>query len=333
MWNVFGGTAQTRVPNGRRSYNKIFRNPRTPKIIRGTSHKGPRVIDAKRRAIKTTYSVTSFKSFNREKSPTNEDRYAIKTFPKFVLFAIFDGHSGPTISNYSSLHFLSYLGRHLIKYGTDHSVFKNAFLEFNKVLHKEFNRKHDGSTVTVVYVDKHKVISANAGDSLAYIVRRISRDSLGKTNKVIVKKITTDHDYNNEKERKRITSAGGKFESGYYTVGNYMLQPTRGFGDFIFKNFKGNTGQDIHTALPTVREYPIGIVNTEFLVLATDGILVGKQNEPQTTMINALIHGRHDHKYLLDSIVKSDGIFGNPLYYPDDVTLIVVDLAMLRKLI
>jgi serine/threonine protein phosphatase PrpC len=116
-----------------------------------------------------------------------------------------------------------------------------------------------------------------------------------------------------------------------------MLQPTRGFGDFIFKKSKGNRGQDIYTALPTVREYPIG-PSDKFVILATDGILLGNPNEPQNT-IATLCGGAQNRaaqqapasKRLLTGILNSTEIFGNPIYYPDDVTIIAVDLTVLRR--
>jgi len=302
-----------------RSYNKL---------------RSPRKITARRTSIRKkvtrrVYSAVSLKSQNRNKSPTNEDRYAIKEFPNFVLLSVFDGHSGPAISNYSSLHFLNYLGRNISRKGPDPQVFKDTFLEFDQILHKEFPHKQDGSTVTVVYVDKHKIISANAGDSPAYLVKkRIVAEPPRGTNQLatVVRKITTEHDYNNERERKRVVAAGGKFQSGYYTVGNYMLQPTRGFGDFIFKKQKGNRGQDIYTALPTVRVFPRSS-NDKFLILATDGILLGKLNEPQDTISKLGSVGKIGPKWLLTNILQSTRIFGNPVYYPDDVTAIVMDLS------
>ena len=319
--------ASTGVSVAARSYNKIrapgFASQRH--IVRRTSL----------RKNKRWHSAMSLKSQNRRKSPTNEDRYDIKVFPKFVLLSVFDGHSGPAISNYSSLHFLNHLGKNISRKGPDPQVFKDTFLKFDQILHKEFPHKQDGSTVTVVYVDKHKIISANAGDSPAYIVKRRTASPSGgfSTGTSLrpsvcdaVQKITTEHDYNNERERKRVTAAGGKFQSGYYTVGNYMLQPTRGFGDFIFKRQKGNRGQDIYTALPTVREFP-RTPNDKFLILATDGILLGKLNEPQDTISKLGSVGQNSPKWLLTNILKSTGIFGNPIYYPDDVTTIVVDLT------
>lgn len=318
----------------RRSYKK-----KAPRVepLRSTPEIG-RKRRSLTRARESPYSAITLKSQNRRKSPTNEDRYSVKAFPNFVLFSVFDGHSGPAISDYSSLHFLNHLGKNITKKGTDPRVFKEAFLTFDNILHKEFNHKQDGSTVTVIYIDKHKIISANAGDSVAYLVKRSAVPTASArcavrsptaSARCAVRKLTTEHDYNNEKERKRVIAAGGKFHSGYYTVGNYMLQPTRGFGDFIFKKSKGNRGQDIYTALPTVREYPIG-PSDKFVILATDGILLGNPNEPQNT-IATLCGGAPASKRLLTGILNSTEIFGNPVYYPDDVTIIAVDLTVLRR--
>ena len=365
----------------------FFLNNASVEQVRRRSYKkkAPRVeplrseIGRKRRSLPRArefpYSAITLKSQNRSKSPTNEDRYSVKAFQNFVLFSVFDGHSGPAISDYSSLHFLNHLGKNITKKGTDPQVFKEAFLTFDNILHKEFNHKQDGSTVTVIYIDKHKIISANAGDSVAYLVKRsavrsptasarwsptasarwsptasarcavrsptasarCAVRSPTASARCAVRKLTTEHDYSNEKERKRVIAAGGKFHSGYYTVGNYMLQPTRGFGDFIFKKSKGNRGQDIYTALPTVREYPIG-PSDKFVILATDGILLGNPNEPQNT-IATLCGGAQNRaaqqapasKRLLTGILNSTEIFGNPIYYPDDVTIIAVDLTVLRR--
>ena len=319
----------TRFEFARRSYKKI-RAPRNPTTRSSSADANSRRTSLRKKKIIRWYSAISLKSQNNRKSPTNEDRCDIKVFPNFVLLSVFDGHSGPAISNYSSLHFLNYLGKSIAKKGTDPRTFKDAFLEFDNTLYKEFKHKQDGSTVTVIYVDKHKIISANAGDSPAYLVKQ-------RTDGTVVRKITSEHDYNNEKEKKRVIAAGGKFDSGYYTVGNYMLQPTRGFGDFIFKKQKGNRGQDIYTALPTVREFPIG-PNDKFLILATDGILLGNNNEPQNTIstLGQIIYKsnltQNKSKWLLANILKNTKIFGNPVYYPDDITVIVVDITLLRSI-
>ncbi len=289
---------------------------------------GTRKTSLKKNKLKPAYSALSIKSHNQNKSATNEDRYAVKKFPSFVLFAIFDGHSGPAISEYTSSHFLNYLGNQLAHKGTDPCVFEQAFLSFDNILQNKFFHKKDGSTASVVYIDKKKIISANIGDSPAYLVKQRNTTSF------TIKHITTEHDYNNEKERKRVTSAGGKFQSGYYIVDNYMLQPTRGFGDFLFKKAKGNLNQDIYTALPTIREIPISFQD-KFVILATDGILLGKPNEPQNTITKAMTsyHTFHPniekHKWILSNILQSKTIFGNPPYYPDDVTAIVIDLHLL----
>jgi hypothetical protein len=94
-------------------------------------------------------------------------------------------------------------------------------LTFDNILHKEFNHKQDGSTVTVIYIDKHKIISANAGDSVAYLVKRsavrsptdaarcavrsptdaarCAVRSPTASARCAVRKLTTEHDYSNEK--------------------------------------------------------------------------------------------------------------------------------------
>lgn len=270
-----------------------------------------------------TYSVRTIKSSNPLKSPTNEDRFSIRHYPTFSLFGIFDGHLGTEIANYSSTHFLRFLGNR-IQNSTDlHTTISNSFVEFNKKLLEYFPKNRDGCTVTIVYVDPEKILTANAGDSPAILIRK------GRG----VRSLSTEHSWENKAERKRIQDAGGKFEDGYYVIGTHMIQPTRGFGDFFFKRHRGTHGEEIHTAVPTITTHVLTDQDV-ILFVGTDGVgdagpilASGYRNYLRSgTKMGA-------PRFLEQWVFGNPRLFGSKPYYPDDVTTIIVDIQALRRAI
>lgn len=270
---------------------------------------------------KNPYSVFTKKSSNPLKSPTNEDKYSIKSFPNFFLFAVFDGHMGDTIVNYSSTNFLRFLGNYIISYGPSPQTIANAFRLFDQKLLTSFPNSQDGCTATVVYIDSKKILTANIGDSYAILLRNLN-------NRIFTKYLSVEHSWENKLERKRITDLGGKFEEGYYVLGNNMIQPTRGFGDFSFKQKKGPKGQEIYTSTPSITEIPIESSDIT-LLLCTDGI--GPNPHLTLTSAHREYNQKNYLKFIQSHITTNKHLFGNPPYYPDDLTTIVIDIQTLRK--
>ena len=301
-----------------------------------------RITKRRRRSIKKSdksgkqvihfYKQGSVKSSNPKKSPTNEDSHAVRIFKNgnkiFLLAGVFDGHSGNKISRYSSKYFIPYLAKKIINEGTDKCVFKCAFKEFNDKL--KSLRTRDGSTVTIIYLDHDKYICANGGDSPAYLVK-CSRKRCKNLNDVKIHKLSTDHDYYNNRERTRVTNLGGKFlRDGYYCVGDYCIEPLRGFGDFPIKSKKGPKGVDIHTAEPTVMERKL-TGSDRFIIITSDGI------EPNRITTSVIKNGYKEYYNNLSGyynfIMKSKDIFGPEVYRPDDTTVIIIDVALFRKIL
>lgn len=274
----------------------------------------------KRRSIvkgsKSHYYAMSNKSSNPNKSPTNEDRFAVRNFANFSLFAVFDGHMGDKISQYSASNFLRFLGSYLRSHGPTAQSFGNAFRLFDQKIQGDLPRSNDGCTATVVYVDPQRIVTANLGDSHVFLLSPGHQPRL----------LTTEHSWENKVERKRIQDAGGKFEDGYYVVGNNMIQPTRGFGDWGFKRRKGPKGQELYTAIPSVTEIPM---TNGTLIIATDGI-----GSPQAAMAAMASVGHQDPPTMASLLATHRQLFSGrsgEVYYPDDLTLIVVDLLALRR--
>jgi serine/threonine protein phosphatase PrpC len=268
------------------------------------------IVKGRKSIVREAYHTLTIKSSNPLKSRTNEDRFAIRNFPNFSLFAVFDGHMGDTISQYSATNFLRFLGSYIRSNTPSPQSFANAFRLFDQKILATFPNASDGCTATVVYIDNSKIIAANLGDSHALLIRNGN-----------IEYLTTEHSWENKVERKRIQDAGGKFEDGYYTIGNNMIQPTRGFGDFGFKRKKGPKGQELYTSVPSISESPI--VGATTLLITSDGI------GPNPHL--AIPMGTKDPKTIVELIAKNQKIFGTPPYYPDDLTLIAVDIQTLRK--
>ncbi|CAM9110994.1 unnamed protein product [Ascophyllum nodosum] len=185
-------------------------------------------------------------------------------------------------------------------------------------------RDGSGSTAVVVFVTPLHVIVANAGDSRAVLIMansgaggkgggRIaseegkietasvatSADGAGRCDSirlVEVSAMSRDHTAKDDRERERVTAAGGKAVEVKYRnedgtesmvvrtaydgkVEGQSVMPTRGFGDLSYKQRKdadGNLlppGEQVVTVCPEVMVHERGSSGTEeLLLLACDGI-------------------------------------------------------------
>lgn len=133
-----------------------------------------------------------------------------------------------------------------------------------------------GCTATVVLVTKTEIYCANAGDS---------RTVLSKGGQA--KDMSEDHKPDNNEELRRIMNAGGFVEEGRV---NGMLALSRALGDFEYKSNKVlEPKQQVVSAFPEVRIEPI-MSDTQFLLLACDGIWDVKTSQEAITFVHKNIY-------------------------------------------
>uniref|UniRef100_A0A182VQ08 protein-serine/threonine phosphatase n=1 Tax=Anopheles minimus TaxID=112268 RepID=A0A182VQ08_9DIPT len=180
--------------------------------------------------------------------------------PGTSFFAVYDGHGGAKVAEYAGKHLHKYITRRP-EYGSDvkHAL-QHGFLDLDEAMlnNEALREQMSGSTAVVVLVKDNRLYCANAGDSRAIACVDGHLDVL-----------SFDHKPTNEKERERISSAGGYVE--YNRVNGYLAL-SRALGDFGLKrNTEILPSEQMVTAYPDVEEREVS-ESWDFLVIACDGI-------------------------------------------------------------
>uniref|UniRef100_A0A182PLL4 protein-serine/threonine phosphatase n=1 Tax=Anopheles epiroticus TaxID=199890 RepID=A0A182PLL4_9DIPT len=180
--------------------------------------------------------------------------------PGTSFFAVYDGHGGAKVAEYAGKHLHKYITRRP-EYGEDvaHAL-QQGFLDLDQAMlnNEALREQMSGSTAVVVLIKGNRLYCANAGDSRAIACVDGKLDVL-----------SFDHKPTNEKERERISSAGGYVE--YNRVNGYLAL-SRALGDFGLKrNTKIEARDQMVTAYPDVEVREVS-EEWDFLVIACDGI-------------------------------------------------------------
>ncbi len=197
------------------------------------------------------------------------------------LFAVFDGHGGHEVAQYSDKHFVKELKRlPSFKKKDYRAALTECFLKMDTMMmlpegKKELSKLQQqglattpdmemdqitmaGATANVLMITKTELYCANAGDSRCVISRK------GK-----VKELSQDHKPDNPAEKRRIERANGFVEENRV---NGMLALSRSLGDFEYKNNPIFKVQDqIVSAMPDVTVEKI-TGDMDFAIIACDGI-------------------------------------------------------------
>ncbi|CAG8723836.1 21579_t:CDS:2, partial [Cetraspora pellucida] len=199
----------------------------------------------------------------------------------YSYFGVYDGHGGQNVAKYSGNNLHARIAKD-DKFDTDlEKAIQNGFLDTDEDLKKDPQFANDPSGCTAVIsiiTPKNEIYVGNAGDSRAVL----SVDGEAQP-------MSEDH-------KPRITDAGGFVEFGrvngsvfdklflviyYITCSSQSIDMvafsrnlalSRALGDFEFKQVPGRSPREqIVTAYPDVKKAEIK-PETEFLVLACDGI-------------------------------------------------------------
>ncbi len=172
---------------------------------------------------------------------------------------------------------------------------------------------HVGAVGIVVWVTADKIVVANAGDCRAILARG---------GKVI--QLNTEHSAYKESEKKRIEAAGLTVRDGRL-AGD--LQPSRGFGDFMYKNPKLKPEDQAFTAVPEVTTFE-RTADDEFIVIGSDGLWDMISNEVCAQYVRELLVAKVS---LLDitRLLTCRSVAPYPMHFEggsDNVTCIIVSL-------
>jgi serine/threonine protein phosphatase PrpC len=198
---------------------------------------------------------------NIAKEETMEDKgKSIENFnndKSNILFLLFDGHGGDTISKYLQKNFDKIYKKTLKE--NNNNIEKSLKISFSKINSeiKKLNLNSIGSTGCIVHIkwlsESNLIIYiANCGDTRASLISPINYLRLSK-----------DHRTDNKEEQERIINCGGNIINNR-VMGMLML--TRAFGDFELEK------NGVYCE-PFINKVQVDLSQkNRFVILATDGI-------------------------------------------------------------
>ncbi|XP_031287236.1 probable protein phosphatase 2C 28 [Pistacia vera] len=213
------------------------------------------------------------------------------------LYAIFDGHSGRYVAEYLQSHLFDNILSQPDFWTSPKKAIKRAYKATDdEILNKVVESRGGSTAVTAILIDREKLIVANVGDSRAILCRN------GTT-----KPITVDHEP--QKEKKLVESRGGFVSKRPGSVPRVdgQLAMTRAFGDGKLK--------DHITSEPDVRTEMIDR-DTEFLILASDGLWKVMSNQEASDYIRVLDDAQEKAEKLIEEALSRISL--------DDISCIVV---------
>ena len=203
-----------------------------------------------------------------------------------ILFLLFDGHGGDTVSKYLQKNFDTTYKENLKMYNNDiKQSLKSTFIKLNSEI-KKLNLNSVGSTACVVQIKWNSpsnliIYIANCGDTRASLISPIKFIRLSK-----------DHRADNNEEKERIIKIGGNIINNRI-MGVLML--TRAFGDFELENYGV-------TCEPYINKFEVDLnEKNQFVIVASDGIWdLNSESELQE-----MIMFNNNSSTLVQNIVKN----------------------------
>jgi protein phosphatase 1L len=186
------------------------------------------------------------------------------------LFAIFDGHLGDRVPSYLKDNLFNNILEEPSFWKDPDTAIRNAYRSTDKlILENSRELGPGGSTaVTAIVIDGKDLWVGNIGDSRAVVCES------GCANQLSV-------DHEPHTERRRIEKQGGFVTNlpGDVPRVNGQLAVARAFGDHSLKAHLSSE--------PDVRHVPID-TNTEFVILASDGLWKVIKNEEAVEMVKSI---------------------------------------------
>lgn len=215
-------------------------------------------------SIKQSSTVLEF-SYREDQNIANEDTMedkgrSIENFnndKNQILFELFDGHGGVSISHYLQNNFDRVYRKNLKLFKNDYeNCFKTTFKELDMEI-KKLDLVSMGSTACIIHIIKETpsklvVHCANCGDTRASLISPMK-----------FKRLSYDHRADDEEEKRRVQNSGGTIINNR-VMGALML--SRAFGDFELKSF-GVKCEPYYS----YTEIDLNEKN-QFVILACDGV-------------------------------------------------------------
>ncbi|WCJ30817.1 Protein phosphatase 2C family protein [Euphorbia peplus] len=239
---------------------------------------------------KVSNNITHGFHLVKGKSNHPMEDYLVSDFKKINhnelgLFAIFDGHLGHDVANYLQHHLFDNILKEHDFWTDTESALRRAYDKTDaEILQKAFTLGKGGSTaVTAILMNGQKLVVANVGDSRAVLCK-----------KGVAKQLSVDHEPS--KEKNLIESRGGFVSNipGDVPRVDGQLAVARAFGDKSLK---------IHlSSEPDVAEVSI-VEDSEFLILASDGIWKVMSNQDAVDTIKDIKDANLAAKHLIETAV------------------------------
>ncbi|GAV72317.1 PP2C domain-containing protein [Cephalotus follicularis] len=214
------------------------------------------------------------------------------------LFAIFDGHLSHDIPEYLRTHLFENILNEPDFWTEPEKAIRRAYrITDTYILEKAVNLGRGGSTaVTAILINCQKLVVANVGDSRAVICKN-----------GVAKQLSVDHEPS--MERKSIENRGGFVSNfpGDVPRVDGQLAVARAFGD---KSLKEHLSSEPHVAVETIDD------DTEFLILASDGLWKVKTNQEAADAIKNIKDAKAAAKHLADEALNRGST--------DDISCVVV---------
>ena len=272
--------------NNNNNINNIINIPNQPKVQEYTTTK-------EFYSIKQSSTVLEF-SYREDQNIANEDTMedkgrSIENFlgdKNQILFELFDGHGGMSISHYLQNNFDRVYRKNLKIFKNDYeNCFKTTFKELDIEI-KKLDLVSMGSTACIIHIIKETpsklvVHCANCGDTRASLISPMK-----------FKRLSYDHRADDEEEKRRVQNSGGTIINNR-VMGALML--SRAFGDFELKSF-GVKCEPFYS----YTEIDLNEKN-QFIILACDGVwdLNTEQDFQQLIMFC------NDSEMLCSTIIKN----------------------------
>ncbi|KAL4348718.1 hypothetical protein GQ457_17G005510 [Hibiscus cannabinus] len=243
--------------------------------------------------------------FHCLKGKSNHDMedYVVSEFRKkddseLGLFGIFDGHLGHDVAKYLQGHlFDNILKQHDFWTQTEDAIRRAYHSTDAEILDKAKHLGRGGSTaVTAILINSQKLVVGNVGDSRAVICKN-----------GVAKQLSVDHEPS--KEKGMIERRGGFVSNlpGDVPRVDGQLAVARAFGD---KSLKLHLSSDPDVTAEVIDD------NTDFIILASDGIWKVMSNQEAVDAIKNIKDARAAAKHLIEAAVSKKS--------KDDISCIVV---------
>lgn len=214
------------------------------------------------------------------------------------LFAIFDGHLSHEIPEYLRSHLFNNILNEPNFWAEPESAIRRAYrITDTTILDKAADLGKGGSTaVTAILINGQKLVVANVGDSRAVIYKN-----------GVAKQLSIDHEPG--RERKVIEDRGGFVSNfpGDVPRVDGQLAVARAFGD---KSLKMHLSSEPDVKVELIDD------DTEFLILASDGVWKVLSNQEAADCIKDIKDARSAAKHLNEHALANGST--------DDISCVVV---------